>query len=185
MAFFNKHSSPDSKLSFFQNYSHHLNYIDNKLLKEFKKLGAVRNQGNITTDTAKELALGHLQAFDALRDGYDYMDDVLGATAGTAAGLLLSFAGAIYGLYEGLQALAIKVGFMDNDNEDHSENATAFFAVSGITLLATTALFINSAVSLITRPVVTAFQGWKPQDTDRFIDELAEEESLSAQIMSM
>ncbi|MCL9685480.1 hypothetical protein [Legionella maioricensis] len=166
--FFPGHKKPDRNKNFFQNYSDHLNYLQDKYAEAWEEF---KNQATFDQklDFIGEQALERLNLFEKLRDGHDYFDEVVGATALPALGLVISIATLGMALWEGIQALVIRTGIARGSIQEHQEGAKQDLLVSGVAFLGAIASFLKSAVSLITRPVITAIRGFEEQNIDRFI----------------
>lgn len=121
-----------------------------------------------------------LSIFEALRDGYDYFDEVVGATAIPALAGLACLGLAASAIWEGIQELAIKIGLQNNDHDKHLEKAAANLLLAGTAFVISIASFIKSAISLFTRPIVTSINGYKPQNINRFTIEDSIEDDVIA-----
>lgn len=165
---FSGHKKPDRNKNFFQNYSDHLNYLQDKYSEAWEEF---KNQATFDQklDFIGEQALERLTLFEKLRDGHDYFDEVIGATALPALGLVISIATLGMALWEGIRALVIHTGLARGDAKEHQMEAREDLLVSGLSFLGAIASFLKSAVSLITRPLVTALRGYEPQNKERFI----------------
>ena len=167
---------PSTKKTFFQNYKDHLNHIEMKYedkWKEFSKLDA-----NGKPQAIMDEVLAHLTMLDPLRDGYDYLDEVLGATGAVALHFVSYFATialAAHAAWEGAKALAIKTGISQDDGKDHLTKARNSFLAAVAVYVASVAIIFNFALSLVGRPLVTAIQGYKEQDVERFVDQKTSE----------
>lgn len=148
--------TPNKKKNFFQNYYDHVSYLKVELEDLYKKLHKTDNAFKLLFNEG----LKRLSVFDALRDGHDYFDEVLGATVMPimAAGASLALLG-----------LAIWEFVQSNSKSDSA--ALSLLVAAGAALLFSAAVFVKSAISLITRPIVTAIQGFKKPDGDRFYNE--------------
>lgn len=180
--FFTQHKKPDPKKNFFQNYGEHLNYLEHQATK---KMRGSPDNFNVFLDSialesiAQELLdAKHLMVFDALRDGYDYTDELMGASVIPVMAMGTALFNAGMSIWEGSQALAIRAGFTKNDHIDHGDKAVDNLLLAGLYLAISVISLVKSLASLITRPIATAIHGWKPQDTNRFYSEVAENESL-------
>lgn len=165
--FFKKSKTPNPKKNFFQNYADHLNYLEDEVKKAWEKMQATKTwdeQLNLIGDEA----LKRLNIFEKLRDGHDYMDEVVGATALPAMGMILSIASFAAAAWEGAHALAIHFNLAKKDGEDHKENAGNLLLLSAASFVLSIASFLKSAISMITRPIITAISGYAKQDTVRF-----------------
>ncbi len=162
------------KNNFFQNYSEHLNALDNKLFKEYNKIK--------TPDDFASTILSHATVFEPLRDTHDYADDIFGATVLPILAAALSLAAIANTFYEGAQVLLMKAGLMTGDADEHSQLAINSFMVSATSLAVAVASLIKSVVSLFARPIATMVCGYKDQDEVRFKDDLSEDESLFAKL---
>ena len=162
------HKKPNRNKNFFQNYSEHLNYLQaqyNEAWEEFQEQTTFDQK----LDFIGEQALERLNLFEKLRDGHDYFDEVVGATALPALGLVVSIARISMALWEGIQALAIHSHLVRGNREEHQKQAREDLLISGLYFLRAIASFLKSAVSLITRPIITAIKGFEEQNTIRFI----------------
>ncbi|WP_298627384.1 hypothetical protein [uncultured Legionella sp.] len=169
-SFFINQKTPDPQKNFFENYSDHLGFLIIKFEQKFLQLQQMDSAQNALHFISKE-ALRRLNMFEQLRDRYDYFDEILGATALPALCLITSIASLSAALWESTQALAIKTGFTRNDNEDHLTDAGGFLLISVASILFSIASLLKSAISIVTRPIVTALQGYAEQDEDRFHNE--------------
>ncbi len=183
---FKDHKKPDSKKNFFQNYDDHLNSLSQELAKtfpiaDFSQLHSIAiDHPNALLNKVCNETLKHLYLFDALRDGYDYCDEVVGATAIPALAVLASVGLAAAALWEGIQALAIKMGLKKRDHHNHLEAAAANILLAGTAFVLSIVSFMKSVISLFTRPLVTLINGFKPQDINRFsIDDSIEDDVAS------
>ncbi|CEG57734.1 hypothetical protein [Legionella fallonii] len=168
--FFRVRRTPDPKKNFFQNYSDHFDYLQEKYEKVWHKLVEKQNLEEQFNFLNKQ-ALKRLSIFEKLRDGYDYFDEVVGATALPAIGLVSSIATLGLALWEGIRALVIKIGLVNNDGQEHHVKAQSALLLSAASFLLSIACFLKSTISLITRPIVTAIYGFEKQDKERFINE--------------
>lgn len=119
---------------------------------------------------AKE-AIARVYVFDALRDGYDYFDEVVGATVLPFLSGCASIALAVVSIVELSYAIGIGVGLLEDDKKNHGDNVVLALVLAVAAVSFAVAVFIKSAISLVTRPLVTAVQGFKSQDINRFYDE--------------
>lgn len=165
--FFANTNKPDSKKNFFQNYADHLDFLHIKFKKKYEQF--------MDTETIEEKlsilgneALERLKVFEQLRDGHDYFDEVVGATAIPLIGAIASVCSLAIAIWDAAQLLAIKAGFVEDDGINHADNALNHLLLSATALALSVASFVKSAISMITRPVVTAIRGFAEQDEDRF-----------------
>ncbi|MFT4060169.1 MAG: hypothetical protein QM652_11550 [Legionella sp.] len=154
-------NKPDPKKSFFQNYYDHLKHLE----KELTKLWETEPK---TINLIVDEALKRMSLFERLRDRYDYMDEVVGATALPLMGMIASGGLLLASIWEGTQALAVHLNMVADHNDDHGYTAAALFVFSVGLAIASAATFLKSAISLVTRPVITALEGFAPQDKARF-----------------
>lgn len=171
--FFAKQSKPNKRKSFFENYSDHAKYLLIDGIERIKSTNPRSPEDALVAGVNELFTLKRLTTFDALRDGYDYFDEVVGATAVPLIGLGISIGTLGLSIWEGAQALAIKMGMMNNDYNNHGDVALASLLVSATSFVVAAASFVKSIISLVTRPIVTAIQGWKeqPSSEKRFYDE--------------
>lgn len=183
---FKNQRKPDPKKNFFQNYDDHLSSLFVKLYESLP-INDFEDLQNTMLNTPSEFlgqvsneAVKHLYLFDALRDGYDYFDEVVGATAIPLLTGLASLGLATAAIWEGMQALAIKLGLQQPDHERHLDKAAANILLAGVALVLSVATFMKSLISLVTRPLVTLIQGFKPQDVHRFTIDDSKEDDIIA-----
>ncbi|KTD34368.1 hypothetical protein Lmor_1765 [Legionella moravica] len=162
--------TPDPKKNFFENYSDHLDFMIIHFQQKFNKLKNI-NDLDVALDYIGDEAIKRLKMFDPLRDGHDYFDEVVGATGLPALGIIASIASLGTAIWESAQALAIEMGIKRNDREDHLDIAAGYLILSAAAIIIAIASFVKSAISLITRPLVTALSGYAEQDEDRFHNE--------------
>ncbi|BCA94648.1 hypothetical protein TUM19329_10090 [Legionella antarctica] len=84
-------------------------------------------------------------------------------------GLVISLATLGMALWEGIQALVIHTGLARGNAKEHQTEAQKDLMLSGLAFMGAIASFLRSAVSVITRPIVTALRGYEEQNKDRFI----------------
>lgn len=168
--FFINQKTPDPKKNFFENYSDHLDFLALKLDQKCYQLQQIDNTADAIRFIGKE-ALKRLTMFEQLRDAHDYFDEVLGVTVLPPLSIIISVAALGQALWEAAHHLAIKSGFTRNDYTDHLDNAGGFLLISITSILFSIACFLKSAISLATRPLVTAIHGYAEQDEDRFHNE--------------
>ncbi|STX41201.1 Uncharacterised protein [Legionella donaldsonii] len=173
---------PDAKQNPVENYVDHAHFLLIKSLQKFdtlkEKYGKLEKDGTEASfydllSFIKKEANKHLTICEKLRDGHDYFDEVVGATAIPALGMIASTAALGMAIWEGAQALAIHAGFKegtDKEKSAHLENAGTMLLASAAAFVGAVASFLKSAISLVTRPVVTAIEGFAAQDKDRFYD---------------
>lgn len=152
--------------SFLQNYDDHLNF----LLKEFNDRFAKWSDKDPFEFLNDELSL-HMHMSERLRDGYDLFDEVVGATVVPALTGLVALTTAGMAIFEGVQDLAIHMQWMKakDKTQIYSEfDASDYLAFAAISLTIAIVSFAKSALSLFTRPIITAIDGWEKQNKDRF-----------------
>lgn len=154
---------PNKKKTFFENYADHLVHIERNAVTIWDQL----NRSNDLCFLAHE-AIKRISTFDPLRDGYDYFDELLGATVLPLALQLLSFYHILVAIVEAACAFAVYVHLMKDEQEDHLEEAQKYGMYGMSAFLFSFAIAVKSLISLVTRPIVTAFQGFKEQDVERF-----------------
>lgn len=161
---------PDPEKNFFYNYFDHLNALGkgaDALYHKFSELRTVDEQWDFLEKVLSDRNL----ILQPLRDGYDYMDEVIGATVLPTAGALTSLGLLVFAVWEVAQSLAINLGFARNDREAHADNALQYFLGAALVLAFSAMSFIKSCISLISRPIATAEHGFAKQDKDRFYNE--------------
>ncbi|STX37665.1 hypothetical protein [Legionella feeleii] len=174
--------TPDTEKNFFQNYSDHFAFLE----KEFKKKGAKLMEMNFDDGLSflSDQALERLKLFERLRDGHDYFDEVVGATAIPLMSLAVATVAAAAAIWEGVQDLAIHTGYMkakDKVSVDENLDTSLYLMIAGSFFLLAVASFLKSAISLISRPVVTAIQGFDEQDKERFCNN----DSVAGKVMGV
>jgi len=178
MPAFKNHKKPAHYKNFFQNYDDHINSVESKLKVKYPMMNDIDSAqtlisalSKVTMESLSKEVLSHLYIFDALRDGHDYFDEVMGATVVPFAAGLASLGLAALAMWEAAQALAIKVGMKKDDHQSHGSTAVDFILLAAAAAVISAAIFIKSAISLVTRPIVTLVNGAKPQDENRFANE--------------
>lgn len=161
---------PDPDKNFFQNYYDHLNALARQTAELCTKYKELKTERQIEEFMDKVISDRFL-VLEPLRDGYDYMDEVLGATVLPVVALLGSVVAAVAAAWEGVHALAIHWGMADNDKVDHAANALNLCIASALALSLSVVSLLKSAISLISRPIATAEYGFAKQDTYRFYNE--------------
>lgn len=162
MAFFSK---PDPKKNFFQNYSDHIDY----LMSQLQEVGTAINNAQSMTEALNIIndeATKRMNMMESLRDGYDYMDEFVGATAIPTMGLIASLAMLGLAVWEGAQTLAARV--RREETTEHTNTAVENLFFSALLFTASIATLLKSIVSMVSRPVVTAIKGFAEQNTPRF-----------------
>lgn len=168
--FFHAQKTPDSKKNFFQNYSDHMDYLQKYYYEGWLKYRNIRTLEE-KLDFIEKHALQRLTVFERLRDAHDYFDEVVGATALPALGLLVSVASLGLALWEGVKLLAAFAGLGHVSAKEYKENVIEALIISAATFLLSITSFLKSAVSIISRPVITCIKGYEKQDKDRFLVE--------------
>ena len=155
---------PDSKKNFFQNYQDHTTYLQSQFFAVKEKFDGTKARHKVAY-VGKQL-VARINCLDPLRDGHDYMDEVLGATSVPLIAGVVAIAAA------GTALLYSVCSFFDAKSNWASEAKMAF-AVAGIAAAVALFSFAKSFISLFTRPIATVLNGGpKPQDTNRFGDSL-------------
>ena len=168
------HKKPNPQKNFFENYISHAIFIIGHLDQDyhFSDIGCSMREfsNNLNTSCQNLWNIKHLLIFDPLRDGYDYTDEILGATAVSALFLLVSQ------LSIGM-ALAQLCG-----GKDKTKTSLNFLLTACNTLAISCISFIKSLISLVSRPIVTAISGWKPQNINRFYTNNSLEEKIGQKL---
>ena len=165
--------TPNAKKNFFQNYADHLNYlIEVQLLDKLNKINEAQNFTQMLAVFNDEELMKHISIFDKLRDGYDYMDEVGGVFVAPVIATAASLAALGLAIYEGFYALAIRCNLLEDDGEAHGQWAGKYLFCSVTCFALSMANALKSAISLVTRPLVTLFSAQaSKQDEYRFRDE--------------
>lgn len=168
--FFTRQYTPNPKKNFFQNYSDHLKYLNEKFSRSWNKIVKAESVDEQLALIGHE-AFKRLNLFERLRDRYDYMDEIVGATAIPAMSLVASVAALAIAVWQSAQELALITGLAEeHDRKGHLALAGDALFVSAAAFVFAAASFLKSAISLVTRPVVTALEGYEKQDIKRFYD---------------
>lgn len=158
---------PKSELKFFENYKHHLNFLTGEFHKKVTEYHKKSQDGEAGDFLQTEL-LKRLSFVDPLYDGYDYFDEVFGATAVPLIGAVGAFVYLGKSIWEAIQLLAMKVKLKQDDHKDHGELAGHNLFRAGLAISVAFGSLIKSIISLVTRPIATLVQGYKAQNCDRF-----------------
>lgn len=162
---------PNPDMTFFQNYVNHARFGINDMKEECAIIYTTPGIDK-KIERVNEVAYSHMNALVPLRDAYDYADEMV-LTA--AAGLALLLRGLIFTMtvsvaaFECLIGLTMQAGFMNDDGQDHVLRAAQTLGVGSALFVLSAAVFINSGISLISRPIATYLNGWAPeQEVNRF-----------------
>ncbi|CAM4470392.1 MAG: hypothetical protein LEGION0403_FIIPPAGN_00297 [Legionella sp.] len=161
---------PDPEKNFFSNYIDHLHALilhGGALWEEAKGLRTSVEQQNFIEKVFGDRNL----ILQPLRDGHDYMDEIMGATVLPTVALMTAAGALVTAVWEGAQALAIHWGLARNDHTDHARNALLFVLGAAAALTISVLSFIKSWISLVSRPIATIEQGFAKQDAPRFYNE--------------
>ncbi|MFI4919118.1 MAG: hypothetical protein ACHP65_06145 [Legionellales bacterium] len=162
--------TPDENKNFFQNYLDHLDALFMQWEQKSKhgfQLWSEPEADNFIKFLVQE-TLGYCTMLDKLRDGYDYYDEIMGVTALPILATLGSVVALTAAIYKGASAL-VHIGGVDGD--DSAADAVTALIMSALLLAAALGSLLKSALSLVSRPVVTAFQGYGTQNVDRFCND--------------
>lgn len=171
-------TKPDDYKTFFQNYAAHKKFIE---LKHSKMLDEYRlKQGSEKLSFIVQQIAAHMTIFETLWDRYDYVDELLGATALPL--LFTGFAIQQLGLaaWEGIQALAEQFNLKEKDGNEHSFQALGCLQASVASVLIAVFSLVKSTISLITRPLATlALDVGNPKaEQERFVTDQEEPAQL-------
>lgn len=158
IAFFIGQKNPQSNKNFFQNYHDHLKHLADKAGEEF----------STKENKMEDISLKRLNMFDPLIDGYDYFDEVLGATLVPIVGTAVAIGYLLLSIKELMHGFAIKMTWVENDHQDHSASAETFWGLGLFAGFVALASLLKSAISLISRPIITLARGWKSSEETRF-----------------
>ena len=162
---------PNPNKNFFQNYYDHVHQLAKNYAKNYEdkkeEFFATKNQLEFLSNQA----LKHLSIFNALYDVYDYTDEIAGATVTHWLGTGIALVLAATVPWELAQALVININWAKDDREDHVQEALLSIVAAALLFLLTTAIFIRSVISLVTRPLVTVVCGYQQPKENRFYDE--------------
>lgn len=169
------HKKPNPKKNMFQNYIDHLNYVEIEGAKIWKRLDRENMLGVLIGETVKRIRI-----FEALRDGHDYFDEVMGAFVGSTLCTIGAIGLVAYSLWELATALLMKTGLLKQDNESHLNNAVKGISCALTAFVLSMVIHLKSMLSLVTRPLITLFVGFNNQnDVDRFYDNEPQEEPVT------
>ncbi len=150
--FFNK---PDPNKNFVLNYVAHIKWKGSKIAR-------------ISDDSMSISAevLASINFLDPLRDGHDYMDEFIGVTIVPALCSIAAVALLLWSVWSGLYALATLLSLAEgNGRHDNTMSIVLLGCAAAIYAVVST---IESAIGLLTRPLITIVGGYKPQNTPRF-----------------
>ncbi len=155
---------PNEKYTFFQNYADHWRQLD---YKAGQVMTSMRKKGDESgMQLLGKAAIERLYVFDALKDKYDYADelfDVLFVPFASIGIILVSAAVVTWQVGLGISAL------FSDDEKDHWEVAVNTVLFAGAALLLAFVTMLKAAPSLILRPLMT-LGGYKEQVDLRFYD---------------
>ncbi|MCP0914831.1 hypothetical protein NKV53_10890 [Legionella sp. 27cVA30] len=173
-----KQQCPDKNKNFFQNYADHLKFLSLEFQEKINALFEQENLEQVFKMLANE-TLARISVFDKIRDGYDYFDEVLGATVVPVFALGAFAAGIGIAIWQGILALGYTLGTNPANDETLGQNAAVALIIAGASILFGLITCIKSMLSLVTRPLVTlCSQSWGEQDKARFYNEEACEVQL-------
>lgn len=112
--------------------------------------------------------LSHWTLFQPLRDGHDYVDELMGATVVPALFCPLAVYQAGYSFMTGLAFLMVQSGLMHDYYQSYGTKAINDLFTAGIFFLGAGASLAKSTISLVTRPMATALLGFEASDIERF-----------------
>jgi hypothetical protein len=173
-------TKPDPKKNTISNYDDHMICRGVKFERKIKELNRLLQSGDIEGELsiANQEVLARINFLDPLIDKYDYFDEIFGATGMPLLTGLAALGAAGYGLIQGAQSLSIGLGLIQDDGEHHAKQALGYFCVAAIALVATIVGAITHGLSLLTRPIATAIEGWKESDENRFLVENSVQSTL-------
>ena len=182
--FFTNTKKPSKDKTCFGNYLDHVNYVAHATEDKINRLADLfRHNDESFFDGILQEVSSHMNMFVSLKDGHDYMDEIMGATVLPVASVGVAIVATGYA-FSCLCAVALTAcGVLERDNYKYQENKDkALILLITALALAIVSLvsFVKSALSLVTRPVVTAFQGWAPQDVERFRNEDSVQSTVQA-----
>lgn len=161
MTFFSKKKHPQKNKTFFQNYADHVRLMEEEGREKINTVTNFQNLGEAVNYLTND-ALSRLKIFDSLRDGHDYFDEVIGATALPLAGGLASLGLVTLGVLD----LANK--YLGSQTSQQESKALTYFMLATAAFVLSVACFIKSAISLLSRPLATGINGFQEQDVNRF-----------------
>lgn len=160
------HTTANPQQNCFQNYGDHLKSNAKNAMEVFDKLQGPNTFSVLVGETMKRVKI-----FEALRDGHDYADEVLGAAfggailTGAACGMLAM------ALWELGCSLTMKMGVVKDDGQSHLMKAGKYLLCAIAAYVLSAFIYLKSLISMVTRPIVTLIMGYKPRDmTERFVD---------------
>ena len=159
------HRKPNPKQNCVQNYWDHMNSIEQDAHRLWNKV----DTGNWFKVLAGE-AWNRTNMLEALRDGHDYTDEIMGAVVGSTVYSAVATGFLALALWEAVCGLAMKAGFVKDDKKDHVTPILKALVFAVAAYVMSLVIYLKSVVSLITRPIITALEGFKAQDTNRFYD---------------
>lgn len=155
---------PNPKLNFFQNYANHINYLGNQTKEDITKIMRT-DDFDKQFDIVQERLLSSLNLFDRIRDGHDYFDEVLGATVLPIAACATALIFTGLALFEATMQFMTKMGLADYSPD---QDVHCYLIISGSAAALALISFAKSLISLVTRPICTAINGFGEEDKERF-----------------
>ena len=153
---YDNYQTPNSRKNFISNYGDHLKYLmEVQLVEKIVAFEEAKNFTELLRLVDDEELKKHLLVFDKLRDGHDYLDEVGGVLVVPFLGVGASALSLGAAIYEGGVALGIRYNLIDDDDKEHGFNAAKYLFAMVTTLALSLAFAVKSAISLITRPLIT------------------------------
>ncbi len=161
-------TTPSADKGTYQNYVSHLKHVYGEAKVVYNTYSSSSFGGRFTL--LGKTAVDRFRVLNAYHDRYDIADEVSGATVIPFVLGILGTVTTLLTIWELGHLLAIKVRLVNDDHKSHGDRA-AMFLLAGIAVsLSSTIIFMKSALSLVTRTLLTAINGWKEPTQERFSD---------------
>ena len=158
---------PEDDLNFFVNYWNHCHAVKDKhqeLLKDVEVSTFLK--------TATSIAATKLNFFSQLRDGYDYLDEILGVIVIPVVCVGMATIALLTTTLNVMHMLAITMNIANANKEINPGLEALDYLILSIAFpLIAVASLVKCAISMITRPLITLVQGvqaFDDEDENRF-----------------
>jgi len=159
--------TPNPRKNFVDNYGEHLEAVNVRTSQAEHDFWETESAYDRLVFIRRELA-AHIHCSEVLYDGYDYADVLMGTTAVPLFSALDAVVASVFATWHGLNSLAVMAGCADDDEGKHADNALGYLMIAAGLLVFTLVGLVDSLISLLSRPLLTAIYGSKPQDCPRF-----------------
>jgi hypothetical protein len=174
--FFSRQTKPNPQKNFVQNYMDHLSYVS----LDFKEklilpiFDARETSPLFVLQHLYNQAVARLYVFKAFHDRYDVMDEIGGVALLPLVVACISVGFLGFAIWEAIKSLAVTL-HLTNPDVDKNYNiinnntvAMSNLVIAGSALVLSLGIFMKSALSLVTRSLVTLCTDFQNQEVDRF-----------------